>query len=153
MYEGLAIQVVKCKMPTLLCSGISNPTPIVQVILQVLTQKVYTYNIPSGSPGSRLTRRCSQSSRSFACNLCLLSAQSPTTQLSSAHATHCLSHVFSSTNSPYPPRRKRYTHIILVPHVDLPSILPQAHGLVMANLLVLAVISLVAKRGCGRQHK
>jgi len=107
------------------------------IMLQCLNISPPQTSVPSGSPGSLLTRLCSQSSRSFACSLC---------------QTHQLSALRSPTNAP----SLWYgidTHVILILHVHFASLSPQPHGLFLGNPLILAIVTLVAQRGGGCKHE
>jgi hypothetical protein len=99
-------------------------------MLRYSVRDVYT-SVPSGSPGNRLTRLCSQSSRSFACSLC----------------THSQPPIL------YLPHRMLYTHIIFILHVNLPPLASQPHSLLLCYLLVLAIVPLVSQCCGGRQHE
>jgi hypothetical protein len=99
----------------------------------LIVEHIYT-RVPSGSPGRRLTRRCSQLSRSFAWSLCAV--------------------VSNTSRRRTPPcMAGRSTHVILILHIDLAPVLTQAHGFLLRHLLVFAVIALISQRGGGREHE
>lgn len=56
-------------------------------------------------------------------------------------------------NSTCSPAAQGATYVVFILHVDLSAVLPQAHGLFLGYLLVLAIVSLIAQRGGGCQHE
>ena len=45
------------------------------------------------------------------------------------------------------------THIVFVLHVDLPPVLTQPHRFLLSNLLILAIVSLIAQSSCRCEHE
>jgi hypothetical protein len=128
---------------------LSCPQDLVRVSLHMSTQERHVQcsdyihlphtNVPSGSPGSRLTRRCSQSSRSFAWSLYACVSYHD----QNGH-TEFLAHHVHAHNS-------RCTHVIFILHIHLPSFLPQPHRFLLCNLLVLPIVPLVSQ--CRRRSE
>jgi hypothetical protein len=101
------------------------------------------YNTPSCSPGSLLTRFCSQLSRSLAASFCKSTIVSHT--LSSKIANNDL-----HRKSQVAGRRSQITHVVLLFHINPAPVFPNPKLLFLCHRFHFPVVALVSQRcrGC-----